>query len=63
MPFDPDTIWGGKPRHLVHGTVNGMGVRGVVERVGDGHGLTLGPAWLRGCGLAAGDSVTLSIPP
>lgn len=24
--FDPDAVWGVKPDHLVHGTVNGMGV-------------------------------------
>ena len=29
VPFDPDTVWGTKPRHHVTGTVNGMGVRGV----------------------------------
>jgi bacteriocin resistance YdeI/OmpD-like protein/uncharacterized protein DUF1905 len=63
VPFDPDTVWGTKPRHHIHGTVNGMGVRGVVEPSGGGYGFTLGPAWLRGCGLAAGDHVTVDIAP
>jgi hypothetical protein len=63
VPFDPDTEWGSKPRHHIHGTVNGMGVRGVIEATGDGYGFTVGPAWLRGCGLAAGDHVTVDIAP
>lgn len=63
VPFNPNTEWGTKPRHHIHGTVNGMGVRGVVEPTGEGHGFTLGPAWLRGCGLAAGDRVTVHIGP
>jgi hypothetical protein len=63
VPFDPDTVWGTKPRHHIHGTVNGMGVRGVIEPAGDGYGFTLGPAWLRHCGLAAGDTVSVHIQP
>jgi hypothetical protein len=63
VPFDPDTVWGVKPRHHVNGTVNHMRFRGVVERAGDGFGLTLGPASLRGCGLSPGDSVTVDIAP
>lgn len=63
VPFHPDAEWGAKPRHHIHGTVNGMGARGVVEPAGDGYGFTLGPAWLRDCGLAAGDEVTVDIAP
>jgi hypothetical protein len=63
VPFHPDTAWGNKPRHHIHGTVNGMPIRGVVEPAEDGYGFTLGPAWLRGCGLAAGDHVTVDIKP
>jgi hypothetical protein len=63
VPFDPDTVWGAKPRHHIGGTVNLVRVRGVVERVGDGYGFTLGPAWLRDCGLAAGDTVAVDIAP
>jgi uncharacterized protein YdeI (YjbR/CyaY-like superfamily) len=40
-----------------------MGVRGVVEPAKDGYGFTLGPARLRGCGLTAGDPVTVDIQP
>ncbi|SHN43196.1 YdeI/OmpD-associated family protein [Cryptosporangium aurantiacum] len=63
VPFDPDGVWGVKPRHHVRGTVNGMPVRGVVQRGDDAFGFTLGPAWLRGCGLGVGDAVTVEIEP
>jgi hypothetical protein len=63
VPFNPDTTWGSKPRHLVGGTVNGVRVRGSVEAAEGRYGFTLGPAWLRDCGLAVGDTVTVEIEP
>jgi hypothetical protein len=63
VPFDPDRAWGRKHEHHIHGTVNGMGVRGVIEPLGDGRGVVLGPAWRRDCGLAAGDAVDVVIEP
>jgi hypothetical protein len=63
VPFDPDRVWGAKPRHLIHGTVAGMDVRGTIESVGDQRGFVLGPAWRRDCGLGPGDTVTVSIKP
>jgi hypothetical protein len=63
VPFNPDAVWGSKPRHHIGGIVNHMRVRGVVEPAGDGFGFTLGPAWLRDCGLAVGDTVTVDIEP
>ena len=63
VPFDPDAVWGAKPRHHVSGTVDGMPLRGLVERAGDGFGIFLGPAWLRGCGLAVGHTATVLIEP
>lgn len=63
VPFDPDAVWGTKPRHHVGGTVNDMRVRGVVEPADGGFGFTLGPAWLRGCGVSVGDTVTVDITP
>jgi hypothetical protein len=63
VPFDPDAAWGIKARHHIHGTVNGMPVRGIVEAADDAFGFTLGPAWLRGCGLAPGDTATVDIAP
>ena len=63
VPFDPDAAWGRKPEHHVHGTVNGMDVRGVIEPLADGRGLVLGAAWRRDCGLAAGDRVDVVLEP
>lgn len=63
VPFDPDTLWGNKTRHPVGGTVNGIRVRGMVEVHDSVPGFLLGPAWLRGCGLAAGDQVQVEIAP
>jgi hypothetical protein len=57
VPFDPDQLWGHKTEHHVHGTVNGITVRGVIERLADGRGVVLGPAWRRDCGLQVGDAV------
>ena len=63
VPFNPDTVWGTKPRHHVHGTVANMRIRGLIEAANGGYGFTLGPAWLRDCGLAPGDTVTVVIRP
>ena len=63
VPFDPDQVWGRKLEHHVHGTVNGMGVRGVIEVGTDCRGVVLGPAWRRDCGLAAGDPVDVVLQP
>lgn len=63
LGFDPDVLWGAESAHHVCGRVKGMPVRGVVERLGDGHALRLGPAWLRDCGVAPGDSVEIVLEP
>ena len=63
VPFDPDQVWGRKTEHHVHGTVNGMGVRGVIEPLADGRGVVLGPAWRRDCGLGSGDAVDVVLQP
>ena len=63
VPFNPDEAWGTKQRHHVNGTVNGIRVRAVVERFGDGYGFTLGPSSPSRAGLTAGDEVTVEIAP
>ena len=63
VPFDPDMVWGQKARHHVTGTVNGMGVRGVIEDVGSSKGLLLGAAWRRDCGIGPGDEVSVVLGP
>ena len=62
VPFDPE-VWDSKREHRVHGTVNGMGVRAVVEPLGDTHGILLGPAWRRDCGITPGDHVEVVLAP
>ena len=63
VPFDPDEAWGAKPQHHVAGTVGGMRVRAVIEPLGDGRGILLGPAWRRDCGIAPGDEVEVVLAP
>jgi hypothetical protein len=63
VPFDPDDAWGPKPEHHVAGSVNGMGVRAVLEPLDDGLGFVLGPAWRRDCGVAVGDTVEVELHP
>jgi hypothetical protein len=57
LGFDPDVVSGATSAHHVRGRVKGMPVCGVVQRLADGHALRLGPAWVRDCGVAPGDSV------
>jgi hypothetical protein len=45
IPFDPDEVWGRKPRHHVAGEIGGCRFRGVIEGRGEGHVVVLGPAW------------------
>jgi len=63
VPFDPDQVWGPKRQHRVAGTVNGMGVRAVIEPLGDLRGILLGPAWRRACGIGPGDEVEVMLAP
>lgn len=63
VPFDPDLVWGVKPRHHITGTVNGLGLRGVVETFGTDRGVVLGPAWRRDTGVAPGDHVEVTLSP
>ncbi|HKE65061.1 MAG TPA: YdeI/OmpD-associated family protein [Micromonosporaceae bacterium] len=63
LPFNADEVWGAKQRHHIAGTVNGVRVRAVVERVGDGFGFTLGPKSPSRRGLAVGDRVTVDVSP
>lgn len=61
VPFDPDDVWGAKPRHHVAGTVNAMGVRAIVEPFGTDFGIVLGAAWRRDCGIVPGDVVQVAL--
>ena len=61
LPFDPEQIWGPRPRYHVRGTINGKGVRGALEQFSRGYFLPLGPAYRRGCGLSVGDAVSVML--
>ncbi len=63
VPFDPDTSWGVKARHHITGTVGGRRVRGALEKLENGYGLILGPAWQRDGGLAPGSTVVVTLAP
>jgi Bacteriocin-protection, YdeI or OmpD-Associated/Domain of unknown function (DUF1905) len=63
VPFNPDQVWGPKHRHHVAGTVNGIGVRAVVEPAGDGFAFTLGPTSRACFEIMVGDEVTVEITP
>jgi len=63
IPFDPDAIWGSRQRHYIAGSVNGCGVRGVLEPSGDKFVLSLGPAWRRDNGIDVGAEVTVELYP
>lgn len=63
VPFDPDAVWGKKPVHHVNGEVGPCRIRGTVERLEDGFGLKLGPAWVRDAPVRAGDDVEVTLAP
>ncbi|MFD2794505.1 YdeI/OmpD-associated family protein [Promicromonospora vindobonensis] len=63
VPFEPDDAWGAKPRHHVTGTLNGLGLRGVLDRSAHGYVLVLGPAWCRDVRLTTGDRVEAVLVP
>ncbi len=63
VPFDPDQVWRPKPCHHISGTVNGMRVRARIEADAGGWSFSVGPARLRGCRIAVGDTVAVVVEP
>ena len=63
VPFDPDEVWGAKAEHPVGGTINGRRFRGTIAPDGSGWSFTVGPAWIRDAGVAAGDNVVVELEP
>ena len=63
VPFDPDDVWGKKPKHHVTGTIGGAKMRAVLERRNDGWAFKLGPMWMRDCGVAVGEKVKVELAP
>jgi hypothetical protein len=58
IPFDPDKVWGSKTRHPVSGSVDGRGMRGVIEKRAAGPVIALGPAW---CRIPLPDGATVEV--
>lgn len=63
LPFNPSDVWGKKQRHYVAGTINGMDFRGSLGSDGERYFMPLGAAWRRGCGIKAGDAMTVVLWP
>lgn len=63
LPFDPNAVWGSKARHYVRGAINGHALRALLSSDGAGYFLSLGAAWLRDNGLAAGITVEVELFP
>jgi hypothetical protein len=61
LPFDPDEVWGAKPRHHLGGSLGGEKVRVVVD--GGSRVATVGAMWARDCGVSAGQEVAVVLEP
>jgi hypothetical protein len=61
LPFDPNTAWGPKERHHVHGKIGGVIYRGQVKLAGGHYLLPLGPAWLRDAHLNLDQDVEVNL--
>jgi hypothetical protein len=61
LPFDPDEVWGEKPKHHLGGTLDGKHIR--VQVAGGDRRATLGAAWARDCGVVAGERVEIVLQP
>jgi hypothetical protein len=61
LPFDPDEVWGPKPRHHLGGTIDGQKVRAVIDD--DRTAIVLGAMWVRDAGVPAGRKVTVVLEP
>lgn len=64
IPVDPDSIWGIRARHHVTGSINTVGVRGILVAAvgGSGWELVLGPAWCPSA-FTTGDVVKVVLRP
>jgi hypothetical protein len=63
IPFNPNEVWGVKPRHHIRGTLNGCGIRGSLGSDGATYFLPLGAAWRRDNGLDVGATVAVELWP
>jgi len=63
LPFDPDAVWGKKPRHRLSGTIDGQKVRFIIGPDDRDLGLKLTPMWRRDAGVEAGKRVSVALWP
>ncbi len=63
LPFDPDAIWGPRPRHLLRGVFNGRKFRGSFDKAGGEWRCSLGPVLRRDLNVDVGDDVALILEP
>jgi hypothetical protein len=63
LPFDPDAVWGAKPRHRLSGTVDGQKIRVIVSAAEKAAGIRLGPMWRRDACLDVGKKVSVELWP
>lgn len=63
LPFDPDGVWGRKPRHHLSGTIDGQKIRAVIAAADKGQGLKLTPMWRRDACVEAGKRVSVVLWP
>jgi hypothetical protein len=63
IPFNPDDVWGVKPRHYVSGFVNEHSIRAVIDTDGARFFISLGAAWRRDNQLDSGASVKVVLAP
>ncbi len=63
VPFDPDEVWGTKATHHLTGSIDGKGLRAVLEKEDGGYRFVLGPAWGRGCKVGDTQQVTVVLAP
>ena len=61
LPFDPDELWGVKPRHHVGGTIDGKKIRAVIE--GDRTAIVLGAMWVKDADVPVGKKVKVVVEP
>jgi hypothetical protein len=63
LPFDPDAVWGARPRHRLSGTVNGQKIRVIIAQDDKATGIRLTPMWRRDCGVEVGEKVSVALWP
>lgn len=59
LPFDPDALWGRKPRHRLSGTIDGEKIRVIIGPDDRETGIRLTPMWRRDAKVEVGTRVTV----